>query len=179
MALTANRNVDHYVDQELRQYPVEAAKHIYKGALCGFSASGHVQPLAAGEKFAGLAYEESDNSAGADGDKKCRVFTLGDFALALAGAAQTNIGDPVYASADDTLTFTKSTNSYVGKCKDVTASGEIMLRIDTEAKPDAALTAKDAGNANSGDSATDDIIDNNRTRIEEIEAALQREGVLP
>lgn len=41
-----------------------------------------------------------------------------------------------------------------------------------------ALTAKDAGTANSGDATTDGVIDNNRTRIEEIEGALQALGLL-
>jgi hypothetical protein len=40
------------------------------------------------------------------------------------------------------------------------------------------LTAKDTGTANSGDTGTDDIIDNNRTRIEEIEDALKALGLL-
>ena len=35
------------------------------------------------------------------------------------------------------------------------------------------LTAKDTGTANSGDATTDGVIDNNRTRIEELEAMLK------
>jgi hypothetical protein len=40
------------------------------------------------------------------------------------------------------------------------------------------LTAKDTGTANSGDAGTDSIIDNSRTRIEEIEDALKTLGLL-
>jgi hypothetical protein len=40
------------------------------------------------------------------------------------------------------------------------------------------MTAKDAGTANSGDATTDGIIDNNRTRIEEIETQLKRLQIL-
>ena len=42
------------------------------------------------------------------------------------------MGRPVFASADDTLTFTAAGNSYVGLVQDVVSSGEIILRIDPE-----------------------------------------------
>lgn len=42
----------------------------------------------------------------------------------------------------------------------------------------AALTDKNTDTANSGDATTDDIIDNNRDRIAEIEAALQAVDLL-
>ena len=130
MALTANRDVDHYIDQKLRTVAIAAAKHIYKGSLVGLDSSGYAQPLVAGDPFVGIAYEESDNSGGSNGDKSVRVYTVGDFGHALAGAAQTNVGDAVYASAEDTLTFTSTSNSYVGFCMDVPSSGEIILRLD-------------------------------------------------
>ena len=47
MSLTANREVDHYVDQELRSFQVAASKHIYKGALVGLSSTCYAQPLTA------------------------------------------------------------------------------------------------------------------------------------
>ena len=131
MALSANREVDHYVDQELRSFQVAASEHIYKGALVGLSAGGYAQALTAGDPFVGIAYEEADNSSGANGDVSVRVYTLGDFGHALSGASISNTGDAVYASADDTLTFTSTSNSYVGYVVDVPASGEIILRLDT------------------------------------------------
>ncbi|MBI1825874.1 MAG: hypothetical protein HY287_05875 [Planctomycetes bacterium] len=130
MALTKNRDVDHYIDQELRTFQVAAAKHIYKGAFLGLNSSGYVQPLTAGDPFVGIAYEEADNSAGASGAIKVRVYTLGDFDLTLTGAAIASLGRPVFASADDTLTFAAAGNSYVGTVQDVPATNEIILRID-------------------------------------------------
>lgn len=134
MALTANRNVDHYIDQELRAFAVGAAKRVFRGGFVGLASSGYAQPLTAGDPFAGLAYEECDNAAGAAGAKSVRVYTQGDFHLALAGAAIAHLGRPVFASADDALTFSGSGNSYVGIVQDVPASGEIILRLDTGAK---------------------------------------------
>ena len=129
--LAANREVDRYVDQELRQYQVKASAHIYKGAFVGLdAATGYVRPLEAGDVFMGIAYEEADNSSGADGAKKLRVFTLGDFELTLTGAALTDIGASVYASADDTLTLTATSNSLVGKMVDLTAANTIILRME-------------------------------------------------
>ncbi len=37
MALTANSEVDHYIDQELRSFQVAAAKQVFKGALVGLA----------------------------------------------------------------------------------------------------------------------------------------------
>ncbi len=130
MALTANRQVDRFIDQELREYAVEAAKHCFKGGFAGLSASGHAQPLVAADVFIGIFEEESDNSSGADGDKKVQVRSVSDYPHALAGATKANIGDVVYASADDTLTFTSTSNSRVGRCADVPVAGEIILRIE-------------------------------------------------
>ena len=130
MALTANREVDHYVDQELRSLQLATGAHIYKGAFVGLS-SGYARPLAAGDRFVGIAYEEMDNTGGAAGDKSVRLYTLGDFGHVLSGAAVSNIGSAVYASADNTLTFTASGNSYVGFAVDVPAAGEIILRLDS------------------------------------------------
>ncbi len=78
----------------------------------------------------GIAYEEMDNSAGSNGDVSVRVYTLGDFGLTLTGATVADIGRPVFASADDTLTFTGASNSYVGVVQDFVATNEIILRID-------------------------------------------------
>jgi hypothetical protein len=130
MPLTANRDVDHYVDQELRSLPVAAAKRIFKGALVGLASSGYAQPLLAGDAFAGIAYEETDNTVGANGAMTVRVYTQGDFGHALAGAAAADVGRPVFASADNVLTFSGAGTSYAGVVQDVPAAGQIILRID-------------------------------------------------
>jgi hypothetical protein len=132
MALTKNREVDHYVDQELRTLGVGAAKNIFKGAVVGLSIAGYAQPLVAGDPFVGIAYEQSDNTSGANGAVAVRVYTVGDFGFPLAGATVAHIGRPVFASADDTLTFTGAGNSYLGTVQEVPASGEIILRIDPQ-----------------------------------------------
>lgn len=99
--------------------------------LVSVEAGGYAAPLTAGEVFLGVAYEEVDNSGGSDGDKSVRVYTQGDFDHALSGATIANVGDAVYATDDGTLTFTSTSNTYVGFCVDVPSSGSIILRLDT------------------------------------------------
>ncbi|MCO6437849.1 MAG: hypothetical protein J5J06_12225 [Phycisphaerae bacterium] len=140
MALTANRNVDHYVDQELRTLALADNVYVFRGALLGLSPTGYARPLVAGDRFVGLAYEETDNIGGAAGDLSVRVYTRGDFELPLPGATFPDIGRPVFASADDTLTFAAAGNSCVGIVQDVLDAGEIILRLDTTQRPVKTIT---------------------------------------
>ncbi len=129
MALSANREVDRYVDQELRSFRVAAGARVFKGGFVGLS-GGYARALAAGDQCVGIAYEEANNVGGAAGAISVRVYTQGDFLHALSGAALTHIGDAVYASADDTLTLTASGNSLVGACVDVPEANKIILRLN-------------------------------------------------
>ena len=132
--LAANRGVTRYVDQELRSHPVKAAAHVYKGAFVGLDAStGYARGLVAGDQFLGVAYEDIDNTSGAGGAVSVRVYSIGDFVHALAGAVITDKGKPVYASADDTLTFGAGGNSFVGWMIGLESSAVINLRIQTAA----------------------------------------------
>lgn len=128
MALSANQEVQRYVDQELRSYAVAASTQVFKGAFVGLT-SGYARGLVAGDAFVGLAYEEGDNSSGSAGDVSVRVYTQGDFQLALSGAAITDLGASVYASDDETLTLTSTNNSLVGKMVGFISSGVIIVRL--------------------------------------------------
>ncbi len=134
MPLTKNREVDHLVDQETRTYAVAASTQIFKGAFVGLASTGYARPLVAGDPFVGIAYGAQDNSAGSNGDKDVQVYTLGDFSLALSGAVVGDLGRPVFASADDTLTFDGDGNSYVGVVKGIMATATIALRLDADRK---------------------------------------------
>ena len=177
-ALTANREVDHYLDQELRTFKIAAAKNIFKGSFVGLDSSGFAQPLVAGNKFLGVAYSQGDNSSGSDGDVLVKVFTLGDFELALSGAVQADIGKAAFASDDGTLTKTSTSNSYVGMIQDVPASGTVIVRIGDVRGKQPALTAEDASVVD-GTYGTEeqDVINNTRTRVGELEQALQNVGI--
>jgi hypothetical protein len=130
MALTANRDVDHFVDQEIRRYPVAAGVQVFKGGFVGLNASKFARALTAGDKCAGLAYEAADNRTGADSGLSVRVYTQGDFLLPLVGALRTDVGKAVYAADDASLSFTSAGNSLAGVCVDVPTPGQIILRLD-------------------------------------------------
>jgi hypothetical protein len=131
MALTANQEVDRLVDQELREYGLTASAHVYKGGFVGLAADGYARAFVAGDLFLGLAYEEGDNSSGADDDVKVRVSTQGDFELAIASLATTDIGASVYASDDATATLNPDNASYIGYVVDFVSTGVGIVRLQT------------------------------------------------
>ncbi|MFQ5429226.1 MAG: hypothetical protein ACE5E1_02850 [Phycisphaerae bacterium] len=131
MALTANRELNRYVDQELRSYPVAASEHVFKGALLGMErATGHVRALQPGDEFVGIAYEEMDNSAGAGADVSVRLYTLGDFVLTVNGATQADAGSGVYALDDEQTSIVPGLGgSYVGVLLAAAGSNAGIVRI--------------------------------------------------
>ena len=130
MALTANREVDHYVDQELRSLPLAAYTKVFKGAFVGIGHDGYARGLVAGDRFAGIAYEEVDNTGGGSGTKSVRVYTAGDFALSLTGVEQYHRLKEVYAVDDETLSLTTGArSSFVGHVVDKLGTGEALVRL--------------------------------------------------
>lgn len=133
MTLSADANVNRYVDQQLRTLAVKASTTIYRGSLVGVDrANGYARALDAGDQFQGLAYEQCDNSSGSNGDREVTLFTQGDFEFALAGTTKTAIGRAVFASDDNTLTLSGGSACYVGLIVDVPATGSIIVRIDPQ-----------------------------------------------
>jgi hypothetical protein len=115
MTLTANRNVDVYVDQTMRDYPVGAAVHIYRDAFVGVDPAGYLKAFEPGDLFVGIAYEECDNSSGSAGDLFCTVRVRADFDHALSSVALKDIGKAVYATADNALALTGHPDAYAGR----------------------------------------------------------------
>jgi hypothetical protein len=131
------------VDQELRTFPVAASAHIYKGALVGMERStGFVRNLVAGDVFAGVAYEEMDNTAGASGGElSVRLYTQGDFALPVNNATQGWAGAPVFAVDNQSTTVQAQLGgSLCGTLVNVTGSNQGIVRILALAAPQAELS---------------------------------------
>lgn len=146
MALTANRDVDHYVDQELRSYPVKAGQTIYKGAFVVVEeSSGYAMPFVSGAGagtanfFVGIAYEEADNASGSNGDISVRVFTKGDFEHDVTSGSITTVGDKVYATSDDTLVLIAGAgqNVFVGRVQGYLSGNTCIIRLHGMADSDA------------------------------------------
>ena len=127
-ALSANRELNRFVDPELRSWPVYQYVHIYKGAMLGL-ASGYARPLVAGDQFCGIAYEEIDNTAGASGARNVRSFMDCEFEHTLTSVAITDAGKTVFASADDTITLTAGANSPVGTIRQYMSANTALIRF--------------------------------------------------
>lgn len=137
-ALSANTPV--VTDEgEFSSFGVLANAVIYEGSMVG-SSSGYARPLTAGDQFLGHAWAAVTGTA-ANGGVECRVRT-GKYRLVvtLASIAVTDVGKPVYASDDGTLTLTQSTNSRVGKVARYVTTNTCVVEFEAPAKLNAALT---------------------------------------
>lgn len=113
------------------ELPVIASDIVYEGAAVGVvSASGHARPLAANDRFAGFAEAKADNSAGAAAAINVRTIESGKIQLSVSGAVITDVGQPVYASDDDTFTFSPVSTVFVGFVHRFVSSGVVVVAFD-------------------------------------------------
>lgn len=105
-------------------HPVIAAEIIFAMAAVGIvAASGHAQPLVAGDAFAGFAESQADNSAGLAAAINVEVYQHGIIDLTVAGVVITDVGQPVYATDDDTFTMNPVGGVFVGLVSRWVSSG--------------------------------------------------------
>ena len=129
MALSANTSLT-FIRGEQSEYS-QAAVAIYEGAILGDNASGYARGLVAGDAFIGHSLEYYDNSAGSAGDHKIKR-ARGRYRLevTLTGVAITDVGKPVYASDDATLTLTQGT-SLVGVVDRYVTTNTAIVEFET------------------------------------------------
>lgn len=110
---------------------VIASDIIYEGAAVGkVDASGHCRPLVGGDKFVGFAARKADNSAGAAGDINVELFRSGRIELSVSGAVITDVGQPVFATDDDTFVFSPVGASFIGYVDRFVSSGVVIVDFD-------------------------------------------------
>lgn len=113
------------------QHPVIAADILYEGAAVGLvPATGLARPLAASDKFAGFAEQKADNSSGAASAIRVEVIESGKIQLSVSGAVITDVGQPVYATDDDTFVFSPVDGVYIGKVHRFVSSGVVVVAFD-------------------------------------------------
>jgi len=111
--------------------PVIAADIVYEGAAVGVvSASGHGRPLVGGDRFGGFALRKADNSTGLAAAIHVEVVEEGQVELSITGAVATDIGQPVYATDDDTFTFNPVGASFIGFVKRFVSAGVVVVDFD-------------------------------------------------
>lgn len=121
---------------DINSHPVIASDIIYEGAYVGDNGSGYARPLSAGDVPFGFAERKVDNASGSAGDKRIRVLTKGKILLSVSGAVITDVGQPVYASDDNTFVFLPTDNSFVGKVYRWVSSGVVIVEYDIGNMPD-------------------------------------------
>lgn len=118
MPLTADTRRDYEASPlEASSLPLLASTVTYEGSFLGDNAAGFARALVAGDPFRGIATQGVTGNATNGGVEVpairkgvlCNVAVTGG---SLAGAGS---GALVYASADDTLTTTSTSNSLVGR----------------------------------------------------------------
>lgn len=118
-------------------FPVIASDIIYAGAAVGVvDASGHARPLNAADRFVGFAEMQADNSAGAAAAINVQVIESGKVKLAVSGAVITDVGQPVYATDDDTFVFSPVGGVFIGFVHRFVSAGVVIVRFDTSALAD-------------------------------------------
>ena len=105
-----------------------ASDIVYGGAAVGDNGAGFGRPLVAGDKFLGFSDGKVDNSSGSAGDKDIRCLMPEFIQLAISGAVITDVGQPVYASDDNTFTFVGVDNSLIGHVVQWVSSGVAIVK---------------------------------------------------
>lgn len=115
----------------IAEYPVIASDIIYEGAAVGLVVStGHARPLTSADIFVGFAEKQVDNSTGAAAALNVRVVKSGSVYLPVTGAVITDIGAPVYASDDNTFSFSPVSGVFVGTARQFQASGYVTVEFN-------------------------------------------------
>lgn len=104
MAATEATPRTYYGDRTYLQHGVAATTKVYQGSFLALDSDGYAVPLTTSQtKFLGLAEQDVDNSAGADGDKSVRVVAEAIVELAVTGATVTSVGSTVYANDSNSI----------------------------------------------------------------------------
>lgn len=131
MTTLAANTIRPYEGGNRNDLPVIASDIIYQGAAVGVvDATGHARPLNAADRFAGFAEAKADNSAGAAAAINARLVTSGEIQLSVTGAVITDVGQPVYATDDDTFVFLPTGAVFIGFVKRFVSSGVVVVGFD-------------------------------------------------
>ncbi len=137
MATLAANSPRDYETGLMNHIPVIASDIIYEGAAVGIvTGTGHAQPLAAGNKFGGFAVSKADNSSGSAADINVQVSRRGSISLSVSGAVITDVGQPVYATDDNTFVFLPTGAVFIGFVKRFVSAGVVIVDYDADVYKD-------------------------------------------
>lgn len=117
---------------ERNDLPTIASDILYRGAAAGIvPASGHIRPLASGDKFAGFLETKADNASGAAAAINGRLVSEGKIKLAVTGVVITDVGQPVYASDDDTFSMLPTAGPFIGFVYRFVSTGVAIVEFNS------------------------------------------------
>ena len=130
-AATTNQTIEAQSKGVLVGGLVAASTTLYQGCM-SFLASGFLTGTAGGNAFAGVNKNYVDYSAGSAGDKSAENFTEGVFYLSGSGFSQASVGVKAYATDNNTVSVTSSSNSLVGTIVEYVSSTKVGIKIDVQ-----------------------------------------------
>jgi len=111
-----------------------AAVNLYAGTFAFYDAStGYVtnDDNSGANAFAGIVYQQCDNSGGSAGDLSVELITEGQVLVTGSGFSQSTVGDAIYASDNYTATASGTSTSLIGRCTDFVSSTQVYVSIQT------------------------------------------------
>ncbi len=103
----------------------------FEGSAVGLvDATGHARPLEATDRFVGFVQEKLDASLTTAADRSVRVKKRGVVVLSVSGAVITDVGQPVFATDDDTFVFSPVGAVHIGKVIRFVSAGVVDVEFD-------------------------------------------------
>lgn len=132
MAVTANQVV--LMQDAGDIVPAKAAAvNLYQNTIAFYDATtGFVtnDDNAGANPFAGIVYQQCDNSGGSAGDKTVELWTEGVFRLTGSSFTQGTAGDLIYATDNFTTTATSTSASRIGRAVNYVSATQMDVMID-------------------------------------------------
>lgn len=129
--MAATENVITQRQEDMRiSVPVSGGIRIFGGSLTFIGADGFLTNVetAGTTPFAGIADNEADNLAGADGDIEIDVVDGIWSHIDGSGFVQSDVGKDLFATDDNTLTMTATANTFVGRVVEFRSSTRVAWR---------------------------------------------------
>ena len=136
-ALTSNQQVIRS-DKTRNGVPCAASVHHFEGGLAYVNSSGFADVVtnSGANKFAGVVFNEFDNSLGSNGGANPQtgaaaldLFTDGVFVLNGSGFTQATVGQLIYGVDSGTVSATATNNSRIGTCMQYFSATQIAVRL--------------------------------------------------
>ena len=140
LAANSNRNTALLAVSAGTRLPLTASSVPFVGSLLSMDSTGYVHPLVAGERFVGVATEQvltmdwiKVTPAAGDIAVQCvsGIFILRNVTGPSAAVTDAGVKRKVYASDDNTFTYTASGNSLIGKVINYNSDGSIDIACCT------------------------------------------------